>query len=212
MAFVIAPQRALPGALPNQYLGLFNETSNGQSTNNVLAVEIDTVYSVEFDQIQDPHIGIDINSLKSVNSTTPAYFVNGEYKQININSGEPVQVWVEYDGIDKKLAVTLAPLNTLKPDVPLLSFSKDLSTIFLDDMYVGFSASTQTVLTYHYVLGWSFQVNGIANALNLSSLPTLPPPPSPRSSSSQHTNTKPNLALILPGTLGYIFGLVLLIF
>ncbi|MCL7038480.1 hypothetical protein MKW94_026451 [Papaver nudicaule] len=137
MAFVVAPQRALPGALPNQYLGLFNETSNGQSKNNVLAVEIDTVYSVEFDQIQDPHVGIDINSLKSVNSTRPAYFVNGEFKQIDINSGEPVQ---------KKLTVTLAPLNTLKPDVPLLSFSKDLSAIFLDDMYVGFSASTQTVL------------------------------------------------------------------
>ncbi|KAI3976043.1 hypothetical protein MKX01_016726 [Papaver californicum] len=165
MAFVIAPQRALPGALANQYLGLINDTSNGQSTNNVLAVEIDTVYNVEFDTIQGP-------------STAPAYFVNGEYKHVNINSGEPVQVWVEYDGIDKRLT----------PDVPLLSLSKDLSTIFLDDMYVGFSASTQNVLTYHYMLGWSFQIDGVANALNLSSLPTLPP-----KSSSSH-DTKPNLA------------------
>ncbi|KAI3985145.1 hypothetical protein MKX01_027231 [Papaver californicum] len=176
MAFVIAPQRALPGALSNQYLGLFNETSNGQSTNTVLAVEIDTVYNMEFDIVQGPHVGIDINSLKS---------------------REPFQVWVEYDGIDKKLSVTLAPINMMKPDIPLLSLSKDLSTIFLDDMYVGFSASTQTVPTYHYILGWSFQINGVANALNLSRLPTLPP----QSSGSQHA--KPNLALILPATLGY---------
>ncbi|KAI3992482.1 hypothetical protein MKX01_022573 [Papaver californicum] len=206
MAFVIAPQRALPGALSNQYLGLFNETSNGQSTNNVLAVEIDTVYNIEFDTVQGPHVGIDINSLKSVNSTAHAYFVNGEYKQININSGEPFQVWVEYDDIEKKLSVTLAPINMMKPDIPLLSLSKDLSTIFLDDMYVGFSASTQTVPTHHYILGWSFQINGVANALNLSSLPTLPP----QSSGSQHA--KPNLALILPATLGYFFALVLLMF
>ncbi|RZC83936.1 hypothetical protein C5167_046720 [Papaver somniferum] len=191
----------MPGALANQYLGLFNDTSNGQSTNNVLAVEIDTVYNIEFDTVQGPHVGIDVNSLKSVDSTVPAYFVNGESKQINVNSGDPVQVWVEYDGIDKKLAVTLAPLNTMKPDTPLLSLSKDLSTIFADEMYVGFSASTQTVPTYHYVLGWSFQINGVANALNLSSLPTIPPQPS----SSIHT--KPNLALILPATLGYILAL-----
>ncbi|KAI3832774.1 hypothetical protein MKW98_002320 [Papaver atlanticum] len=188
MAFVIAPQRALPGALPNQYLGLFNDTSNGQSSNNVLAVEIDTVYNIEFDTIQGPHVGIDINSLKSVNSTDPAYYVNGESKQINVNSGEPVQVWIEYHGIDKKLTVTLAPLNTMKPDTPLLTLSRDLSTIFLDDMYVGFSASTQTVLTYHYILGWSFKIDGAADALNLSSLPKLPP----QSSSSQ--DNKPNLA------------------
>ncbi|KAI3889576.1 hypothetical protein MKX03_007520 [Papaver bracteatum] len=196
MAFVIAPQRALPGALPNQYLGLFNETSNGQSSNNVLAVEIDTVYNIEFDTVEGPHVGIDVNSLKSVNSTVPAYFVNGEHKQINVNSGDPVQ----------KLTVTLAPLNTFKPDTPLLSLSKDLSTIFVDDMYIGFAASTQTVPTYHYVLGWSFQINGVANALNLTSLPTVPP----QSSSSQHT--KPNLLLILPATLGYIFALVSLMF
>ncbi|RZC78754.1 hypothetical protein C5167_002978 [Papaver somniferum] len=206
MAFVIAPQRALPGALPNQYLGLFNETSNGQSSNNVLAVEIDTVYNIEFDTVEGPHVGIDVNSLKSVSSTAPAYYVNGETKQINVNSGEPVQVWVEYDGIDKKLTVTLAPVNTFKPDTPLLSLSKDLSTIFAEDMYVGFAASTQTVPTYHYVLGWSFQINGVANALNLTSLPTVPP----QSSGSQHT--KPNLLLILLATLGYIFALVLLMF
>ncbi|KAI3887568.1 hypothetical protein MKW92_022682 [Papaver armeniacum] len=166
LAFVIAPQRELPGALENQFLGLFNATSNGNSANHVFAVELDIIYNVEFDDVPGPHVGIDINNLKSVNSTAPAYFINGEYKKLN------------YDGIDKQVRVTLAPINVSKPNVPLLVYSKDLSTIFLDSMYVGFSASTQTVQTSHYILGWSFQINGKARALNLSSLSTLPPPPS----------------------------------
>ncbi|KAI3974081.1 hypothetical protein MKX01_026478 [Papaver californicum] len=204
MAFVITPQRAISGALPNQYLGLFNESSNGQSANHILAVELDTVYNIEFDTIQGPHIGIDINSLKSINSTVPAYSVDGKSEKINLNSGEPVQVWVEYDGIYKLLTVTLAPLHASKPNVPLLSLSRDLSSVFLDSMYLGFSASTQSILTNHYVLGWSFQLDGEAPALNLSSLPKLPqsPPPPP-------TKMKPKLAIILPATLGPVFVLVL---
>ncbi|XP_039059059.1 L-type lectin-domain containing receptor kinase S.4-like [Hibiscus syriacus] len=45
-------------------------------------------------------------------------------------------------------------------------------------MYVGFSASTGHVLSSsHYILGWNFKINGQAQALDLSSLPSLPGPP-----------------------------------
>lgn len=36
---------------------------------------------------------------------------NGELKKIKLTGGEPVQVWLEYDGRVKKLNVTLAPLG-----------------------------------------------------------------------------------------------------
>ncbi|RZC75933.1 hypothetical protein C5167_000410 [Papaver somniferum] len=186
MTFVIAPQRGLPGSLTHQFLGLFNNTNDGKSTNHVFAVELDGINNVEFDTVQGAHVGIDINSLRSVNSTSPGYIIDGEYKKLNLSSGEPMQVWVEYDGVDKQVSVTMAPVNISKPHVPLLLWHQNLSTIFLDSMYVGFSASTQTVLTNHYILGWSFQIDGIARPLNLSSLPKLPqappnpsPPPSP---------------------------------
>ncbi|OVA15597.1 Protein kinase domain [Macleaya cordata] len=180
LAFVIAPQRGLPGSQANQFLGLFNDTDNGNPKNHVLAVELDTIYNVEYDFIQGNHVGIDINDLKSVNSTSPSYFTNGRYKDLSL-SGSRIQVWVEYDGVQKQLNVTLAPFKASKPDVPLLSLSQDLSTIFLDSMYVGFSASTQTALTFHYVLGWSFRINGKAQALDLSSLPELPNLPGKKS-------------------------------
>jgi len=73
IAFVIAPTRGLPGALPSQYLGLFNETNNGNQTNHVVAVELDTIYSSEFNDINDNHVGIDINGLESGRSASAGY-------------------------------------------------------------------------------------------------------------------------------------------
>lgn len=35
IAFVIAPTRGLPGALPSQHLGLFSDANNGNSTNHI---------------------------------------------------------------------------------------------------------------------------------------------------------------------------------
>ncbi|MCL7026455.1 hypothetical protein MKW94_008663 [Papaver nudicaule] len=209
MAFVIAPQRGLPGAQSNQYLGLFNDSNNGKSTNHVLAVELDTVYNVEFDTVKGPHVGIDINGLRSVNSTSPAYSANGRSKNLSLISGEPMQVWVEYDGIDKELTVTLAPINVSKPNVPLLSWSQDLSNLFLGSMYVGFSASTQTVLTSHYILGWSFAIDGKAQPLDLSNLPQLPQPPQPPEP-PQPKKKKMSLVIIVVPIICLI-GLVLLV-
>lgn len=177
IAFVIAPTRGLPGARPSQYLGLFNETNLGNKTNHVFAVELDTIESNEFSDINDNHVGIDINNLKSELSSPAGYYVNpkgGDFVNLTLISGHPMQVWVEYDGLEKKINVTLAPINLAKPRQPLLSLSRDLSSVVNDAMYVGFSSSTGSVLASHYVLGWSFKINGQAQELNLSQLPKLP--------------------------------------
>ncbi|PPR85853.1 hypothetical protein GOBAR_AA34846 [Gossypium barbadense] len=51
IAFTIAPTMELTGAISNQYLGLFNSSSNGLSSNHVFAIELDTVQSPEFGDI-----------------------------------------------------------------------------------------------------------------------------------------------------------------
>ncbi|MBA0740203.1 hypothetical protein Gogos_013422, partial [Gossypium gossypioides] len=43
IAFVIAPTKGLPRSLPSQYLGLFDKSNNGNETNHVVAVELDTI-------------------------------------------------------------------------------------------------------------------------------------------------------------------------
>nr|DAD29345.1 TPA_asm: hypothetical protein HUJ06_030813 [Nelumbo nucifera] len=176
IAFVISPSKSFPGALPNHYLGLFNDTNNGNQFNHIVAVELDTIRSPQFMDINNNHVGIDINGLESINSSRAGYYTDGVavadgFRDLRLVSGDPMQVWVEYDGVAKQLNVTVAPFNMTKPHFPLLSLALDLSPYILENMYVGFSSSTGSVPATHYLLGWSFKMNGQAQSFNLSLLP-----------------------------------------
>jgi hypothetical protein len=175
-AFVIAPTRGLPGALQAQYLGIFNSSNDGNSTNHVVVVELDTIQNSEFRDINDNHAGIDINGMTSVESAPARYYAddNGVFRNLTLINSHQMRVWVEYDGVEKKIEGTMAPINAGKPKTLLLSLSYDLSPTIKDNMYVGFSSSTGSILTAHYVLGWSFKVNGQAPKLDVSQLPKLP--------------------------------------
>lgn len=176
MAFVIAPVGGLVEALPSPFLGLFNDNTTGKVTNHVFAVEFDTLQNREFNDIDGNHVGIDINGLKSVESKTAGYYASNSVKFNNITlaSGQPMQAWVDYDGVAKQINVTLAPMNVVKPNAPLLSSFYDLSPILNETMYIGFSGSTGSVVSTQYVLGWSFRMNGITQGLDLARLPKLP--------------------------------------
>ncbi|KAM3325516.1 L-type lectin-domain containing receptor kinase IV.1 [Capsicum chacoense] len=173
LVFVIAPQRGLPGALANHYLGLFNSINNGDRSNHVVGVELDTIISADFGDINNNHVGIDINGLRSVAVHTAGYFDDtGLFHNLTLISGQPMQVWVDYDGSTNQINVTVAQLAAGKPVRPILSLKYDLSPIIDQTMYVGFSSSTGSVPTNHYILGWSFKTNG--KAQEFSQLPTLP--------------------------------------
>lgn len=126
--------------------------------------------------MNDNHVGIDINSLISTAATYAGYFADnsGQFINLTLISGKKMQVWVDYDSQEQKLNVTIAPINVRKPKIPLLSEVINLSGVITDTVYIGFSSATGSVLTSHYVLGWSFMVNGQAEPLNLSLLPKLP--------------------------------------
>ncbi|XP_031095931.1 L-type lectin-domain containing receptor kinase IV.1-like [Ipomoea triloba] len=175
LAFAIAPKRSLLGGLPAPYIGLLNDTTNGNLTNHLFAVEFDTLLSREFEDINDNHVGININQMKSQVSKPAGYVGNGSLPQnLSLISGEPMQAWVEYSGPKKQINVSLAPINVPKPKIPLLSLSYDLTPIIGQTMYLGFSSATGSITSIHYVLGWSFRVNGVAEALEISRLPNLP--------------------------------------
>ncbi|KAL4282297.1 hypothetical protein GQ457_06G006940 [Hibiscus cannabinus] len=178
MAFVISPTKGLPGAFAAQYLGLFNDSNNGNDRNHVVAVELDTVQNPTFDDINDNHVGIDINGLNSSASSPAGYYEDGSRQFRNLSltmlGGQRIQAWVEYHGLEKRLDVTLAPFRVPKPKTPLLSLFHDLSSVVKNEMYVGFSSSTGVIFASHYVLGWSFKMNGQAQELSLSQLPNLP--------------------------------------
>ncbi|TQE08209.1 hypothetical protein C1H46_006176 [Malus baccata] len=170
IAFVIAPTRGLPHVSSSQHLGLFNFTNNGSPTNHIFAVELDTVQNAEFNDINDNHVGIDINGLASEMASPAGYYIGERL----ITSGQPVQVWVDYDGSKKQINVSLALVSNGKPYIPLLSLTRDLSPVLHRTMYVGFSSSTGYLTASAYLLGWSFKMNGQAEELVLSQLPKMP--------------------------------------
>ncbi|KAJ6317691.1 hypothetical protein OIU76_013266 [Salix suchowensis] len=174
LAFTLSTSSELPGAFPRQYLGLLNKTVDGSFPGHIFAVEFDTHRDYDFFDINDNHVGVNINSMVSNKSVPAAYFLpDSEKKELNLTSGKPIQAWVDYDSVKNQLEVRLSPFST-KPIYPILSIDIDLSNILNDSMYVGFSSSTGLLTSTHYVLGWSFSVNGEAKSFSISSLPSLP--------------------------------------
>ncbi|KAL6640986.1 hypothetical protein ACP70R_019167 [Stipagrostis hirtigluma subsp. patula] len=184
-AFLVAPSTDLSAAMPQQYLGMFNGTDNGDARNRVFAVELDTVRNPEFGDINNNHVGVDVNSLNST-AAAPAGFYDdgagGAFRNLSLISREPMQVWVDYDAATTEVTVAMAPAGSPRPRRPLISKKIDLSAVIADTAYVGFSSASSIVLVKHYVLGWSFSLGGAAPALDYGKLPKLPRiGPKPRS-------------------------------
>ncbi|XP_022761179.1 L-type lectin-domain containing receptor kinase V.9-like [Durio zibethinus] len=205
LAFVISPSKDIPGALPCQYLGLFNDTNIGNSSNHIIAVELDTVQDFEFDDRDDNHVGIDINTLISNISKTAGYFDDqtGTFHELYLKSGDPMQIWIEYNGTKEQLNVTIHPVGETRPIRPLLSMTFDLSPYILDFMYVGFSSATGLLASSQYILGWNFKMDGQAQDLEISKLPKIP------QSLGEKKGSKKLLQIILGVTLS-VAGLTLI--
>ncbi|RVX03064.1 L-type lectin-domain containing receptor kinase IV.2 [Vitis vinifera] len=176
--FTVSPTKNLSdGGLGNLF-GLFNEVTMGNFSNHLFAVEFDTVQSlVVYGDIDDNHVGIDINTVRS-NASKPASYYDHSSKsshEVVLESGNPIQAWIEYDGAQKIVNVTISPASLPKPSKPLLSLAMDLSPIFKESMYVGFSAATEKLASSHYILGWSLKMgNTEADPLDLSKIPSPP--------------------------------------
>ncbi|XP_062154193.1 L-type lectin-domain containing receptor kinase S.4-like [Alnus glutinosa] len=182
LAFAISPVQGIPGGYPGSYIGLFNASNNGNFSNHILAVEFDTYMNTEYGETGYNHVAVDINSIISTKSV-PVPF--------NLTSGQVIQAWIDYNSPTSQLNVRLAT-NSTKPSSILLSSTVNLSQILNESMYIGFSAATGLIASSHYILGWSFNMNGDAKSLNLDQLtkPQLP---------STATGTKKNRTGLIVG-------------
>uniref|UniRef100_A0A8I7B2I9 non-specific serine/threonine protein kinase n=1 Tax=Hordeum vulgare subsp. vulgare TaxID=112509 RepID=A0A8I7B2I9_HORVV len=181
--FASASRDVLSTALPGQFLGLLNGT-NGNQTAPIFAVELDTLLNADFRDISSNHVGVDINSLISIDSADAGYYDDstGRFQNLSLISRKAMQVWVDYDGVATEITVTMAPLGVPRPRKPLLRTAVDLSGVVQSTAYVGFSSATGVMSTRHFVVGWSFALDVPAPALDISALPVLPRAwPKPRS-------------------------------
>lgn len=156
--FAFVPSVGLEGASSSQHLGLFNRTNNGDPNNHVFGVEFDVFQNEEFGDINDNHVGVDVNSLTSIVSRRAGYWLdksNVSFEEVKLNNGDKYRAWIEY--LNSNLSVTLASANhDKKPQRALIEVPLDLSRVFLDEMHVGFTASTGQLLESHKIIDWSF--------------------------------------------------------
>ncbi|CAI0547704.1 unnamed protein product [Linum tenue] len=189
IAFTISPTTDFSQAVASQHLGLFNTTNMGNASNHVVAVELDAMRSPEFQDIDDNHVGLDLNTLISAASAPVSYVSDSD------GSADRIQIWIQYDDGQKRMNITVAPFLTPKPRRPLISTPVDLSSYLVESMYVGFSSSTSTVTSAQYILGWSFSKTGGEEPppLDLRNLPISPRP----AKQAKKLGTAPTVVLII---------------
>ncbi|KAI4333955.1 hypothetical protein L6164_018701 [Bauhinia variegata] len=173
---MFSPYKGINGTSPVEYLGLLNFSNQGNPNNHVLGVEFDIFSNEEFLDINDNHVGIDINSLTSSDSYEAGYWdgeFDNEFKKLELKNGRNYQVWIEF--MDSQLNITMAQAGRKKPQRPLISMTVNLSGVLLDEMYVGFSAATGKMIDSVRILAWSFSNSkfSIGDALITNNLPSF---------------------------------------
>ncbi|XP_039139470.1 L-type lectin-domain containing receptor kinase IX.1-like [Dioscorea cayenensis subsp. rotundata] len=160
LAFFLSPDLSdAPNNSAGGSLGLFSST-NTSANSLLLAVEFDTYENFGIDPnytYPHSHIGIDINSTKSLKT---AEWIG------RFNTGDPLNATVSYSGDTMNLSVFLTN-HTMNLSI---SYVVDLRNILPENVYVGFSAATGTDIQTHSILAWDFNSTLVSKA----STPTPP--------------------------------------
>ncbi|MGI9515637.1 MAG: PQQ-dependent sugar dehydrogenase, partial [Pirellulaceae bacterium] len=144
LAFVI--QNSTEGA---SALGIAGQGLGFGGVGNSLAIEFDT-----WDNSGDPndnHISLvlDGDTANAIETRSPSF---------NLNDGNPVYVWVDYNGLREELSVYLSQTST-KPTEILLFANVDLFSIVGNQAFLGFSAGTGGATNIHEILNWDINLD-----------------------------------------------------
>ncbi|XP_043709073.1 probable L-type lectin-domain containing receptor kinase S.5 [Telopea speciosissima] len=161
-AFLIAPDLDIPSASFGQWLGLTNATLDGNSSNKIVAIELDTLKQ-DFDP-DGNHMGLNIHSVNSIKAVSLSDF------GIEIAPDEPTNysVWVQYDGRAKLMEVFMVSEGSEKPRKPFLSEKINLKDYVNQYSYMGFSASTGNLAQLNCVLRWELSVEALPEKRDLN--------------------------------------------
>ena len=106
------------------------------------------------------HVGVNIDDMNSSVNEPAAYIkedTEAQKEEFSMEESDAVQAWIDYDGEEKIVDVTIAPISLpKKPSKPLISHTIDPQEVLQETMFVGFLASTgESKASSHYILGWS---------------------------------------------------------
>ncbi|MCO5575868.1 hypothetical protein L7F22_029673 [Adiantum nelumboides] len=146
LTFLVVPDELTVGR-NGGWLGLMNDACDEDY--KPFAVEFDTYKNEEFQDPNDHHVGINYGSIISHQTADMAD------AGISLHDGATARAWISYDSSKHLVAVRLAKEGSQKPVEPLLAVPLDLSHIFKEYMFVGFSGGATGSLS-HSILSWHF--------------------------------------------------------
>ncbi|KAM3223389.1 hypothetical protein ACQJBY_057004 [Aegilops geniculata] len=160
-------------------------------------------FTIEVTYLSDHLVEIDVKNLVSVNHTTGSYRAYSMSEITKLSSAKPMQVWIHYNGTERKLNVTLEEfydqVKRSKPlSLPQLSSTVNLSPSLsnFEHVYAGFSAANGQTNCNQYVLGWSFMKNGQDPPLNPFDLPRALPNPPVEEHQKKHLSLLPMVPIV----------------
>jgi glucose/arabinose dehydrogenase len=109
-----------------------------------LAIEFDTYENA--DDVNDNHISILVNG-----TVSPA--IQTRSAPVDLNSGNPINAWIDYNGNTNQLSVFATDVAT-KPASPLMTATIDLESLVGAQAYLGFTAATGGLNNNHEILNW----------------------------------------------------------
>ncbi|MEM6612373.1 MAG: PQQ-dependent sugar dehydrogenase, partial [Cyanobacteria bacterium P01_C01_bin.72] len=131
--------------------------SGGRLGYSTTTSDITQSLAIEFDTYQN---GWDINNnhISVLRDGDIANALTTVAAPLDLNSGDLLNAWVDYDGNTNLLEVSLA--NTAnKPDTALLSFEIDLASVLGSQAFLGFSAATGGLVNNHDIRSWQVASN-----------------------------------------------------
>ena len=205
LAFFLAPVSSkIPKTKGGSTIGLTHDDQALDSKDNpFVAVEFD-IYSNAYLDPPGEHVGIDLNSLKSIANIS-------WYGNIAIKEGKRNEAWISYNSSSHNLSVFFTGFRYNVPIRQFLSTNVDLSHFLPELVTFGFSVSTGNSSAIHTIYSWDFSSSleiddNITITKDPVSSPNIPAP-------NQRKNNTLGLAVGL-GSGGFVLvgGLALVLF
>ncbi|KAH7445574.1 hypothetical protein KP509_01G015300 [Ceratopteris richardii] len=151
LTFLIVPDELTVGRNIGM-LGTMNDACN--TDYKPFSIEFDTFKNQGFHDPNHHHVGINYGNVLS------RWTANVNDAGVFLQKGDTVRAWISYDSYKHLVDVRLAKDGSDKPVQPLLAVPLDLSHIFKEYMFVGFSAAAQGN-SRHSILSWHFSSDSI---------------------------------------------------